>query len=294
MHKWDPVYYESARFNPNDRVLSDMISTIVDKYVQPPASYASENMLAGVMEHSLRQLQDDPTASFQTLHVIDPGKIISAMVSVERLLLRDTPETVPRYFGSIVNTHEDGYHWIALLLDMEEKTIECYDSFGVDPKQEYDDVRVQMQSVFGLFQKTKPYRLAHWRNDQPWRYRTSTVTMQHSGVECGMFCLWFLHQRVRMQSMAETVQYGLDHGLDQDGRMCALKRSYFRPIAIPRDFPLEDQLAEDRSSKKQRQDKSYKSMDKSFDKSEKEEARSDKNRRMSMYEWFRWIRGHDS
>jgi hypothetical protein len=243
---WDAAFFQHPHFTqPSDRALNDLVAMITDKYLQPRATYASEYMDASALTHSLRQLQDDPAVSFKTLHVIDPSKLVKSLVSIEMDVMRYEEKkgpAPPRYYGLITSTSEISVresHWVALLIDMEQKTLEFYDSFGKDPQEEYNAIQAHMRDVLGLFSKSKSYHLARWKNDQRWKQRTSTMEMQHSGVDCGMFSLWYLTSRVRLNDMEETITQGFKQGLDKNGRMCALKKQYFRP-PIPNQVVIPD------------------------------------------------------
>lgn len=117
-----------------------------------------------------------------------------------------------RCVGNIFNTDRStgrGEHWIAFFCDLRDlqdlkyqlgagrkydkfysnkkeksKTVEFFDSYGLEPPKEID---VLMKRVGGQFNSCKKEKL---------EYKVNNIRWQYGGSECGVYCLYFITERL--------------------------------------------------------------------------------------------------
>lgn len=117
-----------------------------------------------------------------------------------------------------------GYHWVAILIDRTKSTpgLEFYDSISKgEPSSESHIGRTWAQ-----FKKWNDKKLF---SEKPLPVRVNTVKVQTQGVECGMFALRFLTQRLQGKTMAELDQ----RNAVNDSACAALRSKYFLPYKSP-------------------------------------------------------------
>jgi|SRR3972149_1300754 len=92
-----------------------------------------------------------------------------------------------KYYGFLLNTTRNpGIHWVFLLVNIYENSIEYFDSLGNNPKQL---VIVTIQSIINVL-KNKIY------NNLTCDIYYSNKRLQYESTECGVYCLWFLDKRL--------------------------------------------------------------------------------------------------
>lgn len=96
-----------------------------------------------------------------------------------------------RYIGTVFNTDTSngtGEHWVALLIDTKDKTIEFFDSDGSPPQKEFRNFINKI--------KTK-------NAGQRYRVVINHKRHQYTKSECGMYAIWYLLARVSGKSVKD-------------------------------------------------------------------------------------------
>lgn len=124
----------------------------------------------------------------------------------------------PRYkvFGVVWNTdpREEGSHWVAALFFPFQRRYEYFDSMANPPPEV---VGCQMKLV-----KQELARFADFPN-KDWNGEMNTVVHQRGGIQCGMYSIWFIVQRlVEKRSWLDIARHPT-----HDADICALRPDHF-------------------------------------------------------------------
>jgi hypothetical protein len=95
-----------------------------------------------------------------------------------------------KYYGVILNTSSDqGMHWVSVLWMPFSKRYEYFDSLNEPPpiaiKTQVDVVNHAMASLYG-------FKVEEWKTPNG----VTTQKHQQGTTQCGMYCIWFILQRV--------------------------------------------------------------------------------------------------
>ena len=117
--------------------------------------------------------------------------------------------------GIIFNTdpdYESGQHWISMFINIKRKTIMFFDSTGVDPPEEVNELIKKIVS-----QGTQLKKPIHFKVD------CNKVEHQNGNTECGVYSLFFI---IQMLEDKITENYLKTHLLN-DKYMEKFRRVYF-------------------------------------------------------------------
>lgn len=161
---------------------------------------------------------------------------------------------VRRFYTLALNTTNDldGFHWISVVIDLKHKSVEVFDSLFQNVFDDYKDLAIEddeenvtpVGAFFREFQadddgcSTELDELLSNPNatlapsNQPSGAAFKIVfvgpQMQFSGVECGMYVIWYLSTRPQFDTNAEAIRKGLEEKLDNNSRMCKQRSVYFK------------------------------------------------------------------
>jgi len=124
--------------------------------------------------------------------------------------IQDMTGTTKTVAAMVMNTDDsgEGEHWFAILFEKEGTTIEVFDPFGVKFCELAENVRTAIGKINVLF----PER----------QVDSSTMEHQKNTTMCGMYCAYFIEQRLKGQSMANI---NANRITDQD--MAILRNQWF-------------------------------------------------------------------
>ena len=148
--------------------------------------------------------QEGRFRTFKTLGWYDSNHLDRML----RVLTKER-QTRPTKFGGIVNL--GGLHYVVVYFDTKARTAEYFDSFGSGPPAR----------VRAFFDKA----VAHLEKKHGVSFRRLDPTIKHQkgDRECGMYCCFFVLQRLLGRSFAWT-----QREVVPDARMRELRRIYFR------------------------------------------------------------------
>ena len=118
--------------------------------------------------------------------------------STNKHCLADDKE--PIQYAFVLNTSVKGEHWVAVLVERHQShiSIEFFDSFGLPPGSYGNLMELCMQTLISqttiLSENAVPVQPVYYDR-----------RIQAGNVECGMFCIWFLLQRMRGKSFKSII-----------------------------------------------------------------------------------------
>jgi hypothetical protein len=146
----------------------------------------SRRLNGGQIEAKLKQLQGE-YEQFHSMGAITPTQAVSNDVTK---FMKSTA-TIAAF---VMNTDDEkgggGDHWITVLFEKQGKTIEVFDPFGVVG---FGCLGTPVQEGIQNMLKSIPDRQVDCSPKKHQQYTTM----------CGMYCLYFIEQRLRGQSMVD-------------------------------------------------------------------------------------------
>lgn len=121
------------------------------------------------------------------------------------------PQTGKKKFGIVLNldrSNQPGSHWVAIFIDINDRVMEYYDSYGLSAPKE-------VREFFD--------RITERRNG--WTYKENKKAHQQKNSECGVYSINFIVQRISGSSFDKTV-----NTIVRDAEMNERRQSYFDPL----------------------------------------------------------------
>jgi hypothetical protein len=115
-----------------------------------------------------------------------------------------------RYAALVLNLDkhdEPGSHWVALFLDLKQRVVEYFDSFGDPPPQEVPD---WVEKLNLRARKKK------------WKLRVNRRVHQLRNSECGVYAIHFIVRRLSGENYDKVV-----NNIIRDDRMNGFRKKYF-------------------------------------------------------------------
>jgi len=104
--------------------------------------------------------------------------------------------------------HEEGSHWVAMFLNLKEKTIYYFDSTGSIPGPEINRFVEFLQ-----------------KQDSHYTFQYNTIQHQYKNTECGIYCILFLANMIE-----ETLSFNAYiHDVKHDEEVHPLRWEFFSP-----------------------------------------------------------------
>jgi hypothetical protein len=113
--------------------------------------------------------------------------------------------------GLVLNldsSDEPGSHWVAVLLDLENRVFEFFDSYGDAPPAEVKEF----------------YRQLDRRSRKGWKMRVNRTAHQRKNSECGVYAIHFIVRRISGTPFKQASEQVI-----RDAEMNSKRRYYFDP-----------------------------------------------------------------
>ena len=108
--------------------------------------------------------------------------------------------------------NEPGSHWVASFININEPSVEFFDSVGDYPEKEIIDFLEEMRNnIINI--KKKPFKI-----------KINRIQHQYADSECGVYCLHFIIQRIYGKSFEYIIQ-----NVIKDEKMNSNRTTFFRP-----------------------------------------------------------------
>lgn len=123
-----------------------------------------------------------------------------------------------RKIGIVFNTDphdKPGQHWISMFIDLDDPEIAFFDSFGKCPPHQ------AIQELISYISNQSPPK----RGSNNWKVKCNTVRHQYANTECGVYCIYFISERLKGRSFEE-----ISRDIVTDEEMSQRRKTYFRPI----------------------------------------------------------------
>ena len=123
-----------------------------------------------------------------------------------------------RRFGVVFNTDpstEPGKHWISMFINLNNKTINYFDSFAVCPPP---------QQVLNLVNRIKSHSTAIYGKPNMIKYRCNPIKHQMANSECGVYSIYFITEMLKGRGFNKITT-----DIQRDEQMNGRRKIYFRP-----------------------------------------------------------------
>ena len=119
-----------------------------------------------------------------------------------------------RRIGLVFNTDpstKGGKHWISMFIDLNERSIEFFDSFGICPGP---------PEVMNLIKHVQSYQSQFGK----FNVRCSNIRHQYSNSECGVYSMYFITERLSGKTFDQ-----IGEKIIKDSMINGMRNYYFRP-----------------------------------------------------------------
>jgi len=168
---------------------------LVDEYFKPKKPKGKYRWLSNVdIEKIMKSYQKKYSPYFKFYGPI-PSDFDKIVTELNGKNLKLTPKI--RKVGIITNLdphHKSGSHWTAFFLDLDDKSIEYFDSIGKPPfptmKEYINNLKVWLKINMGI--------------DTVVKINTKEFQKRYDG-DCGIWSIWYIIQRLNGKSFEEIV-----------------------------------------------------------------------------------------
>lgn len=158
-------------------------------------------------EDSLQWLHDATISAYLyrleqskgTFSSLDYGNAVNVHDKLEKDIEKGVILRTSTYLGHVVNLDlpsSGSGHWVAVLIDRKERTIEYSDSFGAKPPKHVRELLDKIE----IWVKDAERKWALARGWQPpeegFRHLETSTRHQHGGWACGLYALRYITERV--------------------------------------------------------------------------------------------------
>lgn len=152
--------------------------------------------------------------SFLFLGVLSANKAATFKVMKKRWQIASALRRDRLEYVAFVIDDPSGDHWIACVIELKRKSLDYFDSLGNKPHKQ---ARVEIKQVFDLL------------GIQQGNEHVNTSRVQLESVECGVFAVWYITERIKSSRPLILDMVDRGQGKTNDKWMCA-KRALFWDI----------------------------------------------------------------
>lgn len=211
---WQALTQQSAN---DTKALTRLLKEEYFKPELPAHDFANSWLSSIVMERAGWQATQ-PVKHFAFLGVARPEVRELKMLIMDFHLARKQGRV--NSYGVIFNTDEAaGNHWVTVLFWPEQKRYEYFDSMNLPVSSKLGcAIKIMKQHIA----QTYGFSNLEWTHPVVKRVRH-----QKGGVQCGMYAIWFLWQRITKKVTLASIH----HRIVKDEEMASLRKLFFRRAA---------------------------------------------------------------